>query len=336
MLDFNTDRLPGMRAFLCALCAFALASEVAPCAAAESYPARPIRLIVPYPPGGTTDYVAREVAQKLSEAWGQQVVVDNRPGAATVIGLSIVAKAAPDGYTVGFATSAALAVSPALGIKMPFDPLKDFAPVGLIATVPFMLVINPSVPANSVKELIDLARAQPGKLNFGSPGVGTPNHLGGELLKALAGIDIVHVPYKGGAAVVTDLVAGQVQIFFSSIPQIAPFLKNGRIKLLATATPARTRVMPEAPAVAETLPGFSCFTWYGLLLPAGAPNAIVTRFNADLNDALALPDLVQRLFGQGVETLSSTPEGMRGMMESETARWHELLKNAGITADTAR
>ena len=304
--------------------------------AQDSYPARPIRFIVPYPPGGSTDFVAREVAQKLSEAWGQQVVIDNRPGAGTLIGHNLGAKAPPDGYTLQFGTSAGLAVNPALGVKMPFDPLKDFVPVGLMTFVPFMLVVNPSMPVNSVKELIDLARSQPGKLNFGSPGVGTPNHLGGELLKALGGIDIVHVPYKGGAAAVTDLVAGQTQFMFSGIPQISAFTRNGRLKVIAVATPARTRVMPDMPAIAESIPGFNCTTWYGILVPTGTPRSIVLKVNAEMVKALARPEVIQRLLDQGVETAPSTPEAMRELMVAEIERWRTVIKNAGITTDVAR
>ena len=310
---------------------------LAPCVLAQgSYPSKPVRLIVPYPPGGSTDFVAREVAQRLSETWGQQVVIDNRPGAGTLIGLNLGAKAAPDGYTVQFGTAAGLAVIPALGVKMPFDPVKDFVPIGQMVRVPFVLVVHPSVPANSVKELIALAKAQPGKLNFGSPGIGTPNHLGGELLKALAGIDIVHVPYKGSGPAVTDVVAGQLQLMFSGIPQVSGFVKAGRLKLIAVATPTRTRVMPDAPAIAETLPGFDCSTWYGLLAPAHTPTAIVTRINADMNKALAQPDVIQRLLDQGVETATGTPRELQQLMSAELKRWSTVIKNAGITVDTAQ
>src|SRR5258705_9767636 len=200
---------------------------------AKDYPDKPIRLIVPYPPGGTTDFVAREIANKLGEAWGRQVVIDNRPGAGTLIGLNMGARSAPDGYTITFGTSAGLAVNPALGIKMPFDPGRDFAPIGLMVYVPYLLVVNPALPVRNIKELIELAKAQPGKLNFASPGVGTPNHLGIELLNIVAGVKFVHVPYKGGATAVTDLVAGQVQVLFSGTPQVSAFVKAGRLRGIA-------------------------------------------------------------------------------------------------------
>src|SRR5215212_5701996 len=215
-LILRQPRGEGMRkSFLWLSAALLLSASVAH--AQTNYPTRPIRLIVPYPPAGTTDFVGREVANKLSESLGQQVVIDNRPGAGTLIGLSLGAKAPPDGYTVTFATSAGLAVNPALGVKMPYDPLRDFVPIGLMVYVPFMLVVNADLPVRTVKELIELAKAQPGKLNMASPGVGTPNHLGIELLNTLAGVKLVHVPYKGGAAAITDLVAGRVQAIFSGI-----------------------------------------------------------------------------------------------------------------------
>jgi tripartite-type tricarboxylate transporter receptor subunit TctC len=269
--------------------------------AANDYPSKPIRLIVPYPPGGTTDFVAREIANKLGESWGRQVVIDNRPGAGTLIGLNMGARSAPDGYTITFGTSAGLAVNPALGIKMPFDPRRDFAPIGLMVYVPYLLVVNPSLPVRNIKELIELAKAQPGKLNFASPGVGTPNHLGIELLNIVAGVKFVHVPYKGGATAVTDLVAGQVQVLFSGTPQVSSFVKAGRLRVIAVATTKPTRVAPEFPPLADTYPGFDCNTWYGLLAPAGTSPAIVTKFNAELNRVLTDAGVIQRLLDQGVD-----------------------------------
>jgi len=304
--------------------------------AAKDYPSKPIRLIVPYPPGGTTDFVAREVAGKLGEAWGRQVVIDNRPGAGTLIGLTLGAKSAPDGYTITFGTSAGLAVSPALGVKMPFDPRRDFVPIGLIVYVPYLLVVNPALPVRSVKELIELAKAQPGKINFASPGVGTPNHLGVELLNIVAGVKFVHVPYKGGAPAVTDLVAGQVQVLLSGTPQVSSFIKAGRLRVIAVATPKPTRVAPEFPPIADTYPGFDCNTWYGLLAPAGTPTAIVAIINAELDRALTDPGLIQRLLDQGVEATPGTPAAFRELIAAETARWRTVIKSAGITADAAQ
>jgi tripartite-type tricarboxylate transporter receptor subunit TctC len=301
-----------------------------------AFPTKPIRLIVPYPPGGTTDFVAREVGNKLGEGLGAQVVIDNRPGAGTLIGLNLGARAAPDGYTVTFATSAGLAVNPALGVKMPFDPLRDFAPIGLMVYVPYLLVVNPQLPVRNVKELIELAKAQPGKLNFASPGVGTPNHLGIELLNILAGVKFVHVPYKGGVAAVTDLVAGQVQVLFSGTPQVQTFVKAGRLRVIAVATQKPTRVAPEFPPVADTYPGFDCNTWYGLVVPARTPGALITRLNVELNRALADPGVVQRLLDQGVEATPGTPAAFRELIVAETERWRMVIKSAGITAEAAQ
>jgi tripartite-type tricarboxylate transporter receptor subunit TctC len=300
------------------------------------YPAKPVRLIVPYPPGGTTDIVGREVANRMAEGLGQQVVVDNRPGAGSLIGVGLGARAAPDGYTVTFGTSAGLAVNPALGVKMAFDPLRDFVPIGMIAYSPFLLVIHPSLPVRNVKEFVALAKAHPGKLNFASPGVGTPNHLGIELLSSMGGVKFVHVPYKGGAPAVTDLVAGQVQAFFSSTPQVAPFLKAGRVRVIGVGTQKPTQVAPQVPPIADTYPGFDCNTWYGLLAPAGTAPAIVTRLSAELNRVLSDPAMAQRLLDLGVEARPGTAAALTEMAVSETERWRKVIKAAGITAEAAQ
>ncbi len=305
-------------------------------AQAQHYPAKPVRLIVPYPPAGTTDFVAREIGLKLGAAFAQQIVIDNRPGAGTLIGLTQGARAAPDGYTITFGTSAGLSIIPALGAKMAFDPLRDFAPLGLMVYVPYFLVVNPALPVRNVKELIDLAKAQPGKLNFASPGVGTPNHLGIEMLNSMAGVKFVHVPYKGGGPAITDLVAGQVQVMFSGTPQMSAMVKAGRLRVIATATPKPNRVAPEQPAIADIFPGFDCNTWYGLLAPSGTPAAIVTRFNTELNRALADPGVMQRLLDQGVEATPGTPSAFRQLIVSETERWRKVIKSAGITAESAQ
>jgi len=320
----------------CCTVLLACAAVASHAQSAADYPTKPVRLIVPYPPGGTTDFVAREIANKLGEAWGRQVVIDNRPGAGTLIGLNMGAKAASDGYTITFGTSAGLAVSPALGVKMPFDPRRDFAPIGLMVYVPYLLVVNPALPVRNIKELIDLAKTQPGKLNFASPGVGTPNHLGIELLNIVAGVKFVHVPYKGGATAVTDLVAGQVQILFSGTPQVSAFVKTGRLRVIAVATTKPTRVAPEFPPLADTYPGFDCNTWYGLLAPARTSSAIVNKFNTELNRVLADTGVIQRLLDQGVEATPGTPAAFRNLIAAETERWRTVIKSAGITPDTAQ
>ena len=314
----------------------ALALLAAPCVEAQTWPAKPVRLIVPYPPGGTTDIVAREVSGKMGEGLGSQILVDNRPGAGTLIGLGLGAKAAPDGYTIVFGTSAGLAVQPALGGRMPYEPVRDFVPIGMIAYSPFLLVVHPALPVRNVKELVALAKAHPGKLNFASPGVGTPNHLGIELLNSLGGVKFVHVPYKGGAPALTDLVAGQVQAFFSSTPQVVSFLQSGRLRVIGVGTQTRTRVAPQYPPIADTYPGFDCNTWYGLLAPAGTPPAVVTRLSAELNRVLTDPAMAQRLLDQGVEPRPGAASALTEMMVAETERWRKVIRNAGITAEAAQ
>lgn len=309
---------------------------LAPAAQQGPYPTRPIRLIVPYPPAGTTDFVAREIANNVGQALGQQIVIDNRPGAGTMLGLALGAKAPPDGYTITFGTSAGLAVNPALGTKMQYEPLRDFVPIGLMVYVPYLLVVNPELPVRNIRELIDLAKAQPGKLNFASPGVGTPNHLGIELLNSMAGVKFVHVPYKGGAAAVLDLVAGRVQVLFSGTPQVSSFVKLGRLRVIAVGTTRPTRVAPEFAPIADTFPGFDCNTWYGLVAPTGTPSAIISRFNTELNRTLANPAVIQRLLDQGVEATPGTSSAFRELIVSETERWRKVIKSAGITAEAAQ
>jgi tripartite-type tricarboxylate transporter receptor subunit TctC len=292
---------------------------------AQPYPSRPIRFIVPYPPGGSTDYTAREIAQRLSELWGQQLVIDNRGGAGSLIGHGMAASAAPDGYTLLLGTSTGLSIAPALGMKLAYDPQKDLAPIGLAVYSPYLLVVHASVPATSVKEFIDYAKTQPGKLNYGSSGTGTPNHLGGELIDLLAGIRTVHVPYKGGGPAMTDLISGQLQ-----------YMKSGRLRAIATGHPSRTRAAPDLPPIAETLPGFNNTTWYGLLAPSRTPRAIIERINSDLAKILAQPELAQRMLSQGIEAASSTPEGLSDMIRTETERWRKVIKGAGIALEAIR
>jgi tripartite-type tricarboxylate transporter receptor subunit TctC len=303
---------------------------------AQSYPARPIRFIVPYPPGGSTDYTAREIGQRLSELWGQQLVIDNRGGAGSLIGHGMAATAPPDGYTLLLGTSTGLSIAPALGTKLSYDPQKDLAPIGLAVYAPYLLVVHASIPASSVKEFIDYAKKQPGKLNYGSSGIGTPNHLGGEMMDVLAGIRTVHVPYKGGGPAMTDLISGQLQYMLTAIPQALPHVKSGRLRALATGHPSRTRAAPDLAPIAETLPGFNNTTWYGLLAPARTPREIVARVNADLNKIVAQPELAQRMLSQGIEAASSTPEALGEMIRTETERWRKVIKGAGIVAETIR
>ncbi|HYH42613.1 MAG TPA: tripartite tricarboxylate transporter substrate binding protein, partial [Burkholderiales bacterium] len=299
-----------------------LVSIASSCAFAQSYPSRPVRLVITYPPGGTTDFVGRPVAQKLSEILGQQVVVDNRGGAGGVIGTMIVAQAVPDGYTILLGTSSGMLINPLLQAKLPYDAFRDFAPVSRTNINPQALVTNAALPANSVKELIAYARANPGKLNAASSGTGTPNHLGTEMLKHLAKVDIVHVPYKGGGPAMTDLIAGQVQMQFSSIPTVLTHVKAGRIKMLAIGSAKRSPALPDTPTIAEGgVPGYEYTTWYGVFAPRKTPPAIVARLNEAVTKAVLSPEVGQRLIPNGAEPSASTPDELTRYMKEESARW---------------
>lgn len=304
--------------------------------AQPTYPAKPIRLVCPYPPGGASDFTARVIAPSLTEAWGQHVVVDNRGGAAGTIGHDVVARSAPDGYTLLLGTFGGMVSGPALGMKVPYDPVKDFTPIGLAVYTPWALVVNAAVPANSVKELIDLAKAKPGQLNYGSTGSGTPNHLGVVLLMALSGTNMVHVPYKSAGAATVELIAGRVQVLFSGLPQIIPHVKTGRLKALGIGHPTRMRALPNVPAIAETFPGFNNTGWYGLLGPLGTPRAIVNRVNAELNKTFGTPEMAKRLEIQGLEAATGTPEAFGEMIRNDLARWRKVIKDAGITMKSAQ
>src|SRR3954471_21928812 len=298
---------------------------------AQAYPTRPIRWIVTYPPGGPTDVVARAVGAKLTEAWGQQVVIDNRAGAAGIIGTELAAKAVPDGYTLLFGTSAGLTINPALSSKLPYDPVKDFIPVSLLVLNPQILVLNNAVPANTVKELIAYAKARPGQLNYASVGQGSPNHLGMELLKALAGIDMVHVPYKGTGPAITDLLGGQVQLMFNSMPVVLPLVKSGKLKGLAVGSAQRSPAIPDLPTVAEAgVPGFENVTWYGMFAPAKTSRDIIMKLNQQVVKILAQPEMAQRLASQGAEPRSSTPEELVKFMQVEATRWRKVIQAAGL------
>src|SRR5205809_3388235 len=267
----------------------ALLVVAAPVALGQAaYPTKPVRLVVPFPAGGTTDLLARAAAQRLSEAWGQQVIVDNRPGAAGNIGAELVARSAPDGYTLLMGTVGTHAINASLYAKMPYDHVKDFAPVILVAGVPNVLEVNPALPVNSVADLIKLAKAKPGQINFASSGSGTSIHLSGELFKTMAGVDMTHVPYKGSAPALTDLMGGQVQLMFDNLPSALPQIKGGRLRAIALTSTTRAAVLPDIPTVAESgLPGFEASSWFGILAPAGTPPAIVTWINAEVGKWVA-------------------------------------------------
>ena len=303
-------------------------------AAESNYPTRPIRIIVPYPPGGSTDPTARQLAQWLSEKFGQSIVVDNRPGAGATLGHALGAQATPDGYTLLLGTSGGLVTGPAFGTKVAYDPVKDFTPIGLAVDVPFLLIVHPNVPAKTVQDLIALAKAQPGKISFGSPGMGTPNHLGMELLKSMGKAEFVHVPYKGGGPALVDLMAGRIQALFGGIPYCAPAINSGKAKVLAVGHPTRTKFYPDVPAVAELLPGFTNTTWYGLLGPAKIPQHVVNKVNAEMKVALADPEFRKRLEALGLDPVSSTPKQLHDRIVSELARWTKVIKEAGIGASS--
>lgn len=298
-------------------------------ALAQSYPLRPIRMVVPNLAGSATDAVARMVAQRFTDAWGQQVVVDNRAGASGIIGTELTSKAAPDGYTVQMATSAGLIILPLL-TKVPYDSARDFSPITLVVNSPQMLVSHPSVAATNVEELVALARAKPNQLNCASPGTGTSNHLGCEMIKVMTKVDFLHVPYKGTSLAVTDLVGGQVHIMFNSMPAIWPLAKAGKLRALAHGGVKRSPAAPDVPTVAETLPGFQCTTWYALIAPRGVPQPIVSKLNGEMVKMLADPPFAKRLIDQGQEPQATTPAELATYMHAESERWALVVKSAGL------
>ena len=303
----------------------------APALAQSNYPNKPIRMIVPFPPGGPNDILGRVVAAKLTEQLGQQVVIDNRGGAGGIIGAEIVARAVPDGHTLLLGGTASLAINPGLHKKLPYDPLKDFAPISLLGTAPSLLTVHPSVAAKTVKELIALAQAKPGQLNFASAGVGTPPHLAGELFNSMTGTQIVHVPYKGGGPALTDLLAGQVGIYFSGISSVLPFVRENRLRGIAVTSGARTAVLPDTPTVAESgLPGYEVSNWYALVAPAATAPNIVARLNAETHKSLAAPDLRKRFLDLAADPQASTPQQLAAYNRSELAKWARAIKAAGI------
>jgi tripartite-type tricarboxylate transporter receptor subunit TctC len=316
------------------LVALALALGIVLEAAAQPYPAKSIRFIVPFPPGGSADILARAIGQKAGEGLGQSFVVENRPGAGTAIGAEALAKSAPDGYAIMIGTVSSHAINPALNPKLPFDPVKDFTPIALVASIPFAMVVHPSVPAKTVQEFVELARARPGTLNYSSAGSGTSNHLAGELLRSMTGIDIVHIPYKGSAPALNDLIAGQVSMMFDLVLTATPHVRSGAVRGLAVTGAQRSSALPGLPTVAESgIPGYEVSAWFGIFAPAGVPQPVVQRLNAEFVKALQQPDLRQRLASQGAEPLTSTPAEFSAYLASEIDKWAKLVKAAGMKAD---
>ena len=318
---------------LVACSAFALLG--APSALAQApFPTKPVRLVVPFPAGGTTDILARAAAQKLSETLGQQVIVDNRPGAGGNIGAELVAKAPADGYTLLMGTVGTHAINPSLYAKMPYDHVKDFAPVILVAGVPNVLVVNPEVPVKSVPELIAYAKANPGKLNFASSGSGTSIHLSGELFKAMTGVQMTHVPYKGSAPALTDLVGGRIQLMIDGGNVVQPFVLDGRARALLVTGDTRSPALPDVPSAREAgLPEFVIYGWQGVLAPAGTPQSVIDRVSREIAKALSAPELKSRLSSQGTEPAYLPPAEFRAYIAGEEKRWAQVIRTAKVTVD---
>ncbi|MBI3068682.1 MAG: tripartite tricarboxylate transporter substrate binding protein [Betaproteobacteria bacterium] len=323
---------PVLLALLC------LASPLAGRAAAQpdagaAYPARPLRIIVPYAAGGGGDILARMIGAKLTEAWGQPVVVDNRPGGGTIIGTDLAAKASPDGYTILLGTNTH-AVNETLYRKLPYRLMRDLAPVTQLATAPNILIVNPSVPARTLRELIALAKAKPRQVNYGSSGNGGTGHLAMELLKTMAGIDLVHVPYKGGGPALNALLAGEVSALFNNIIAAVPQVQAGRVRPLGVTSSRRSAALPEVPTIAESgVPGFEAIAWFGLFAPAGTPRAIVAKLSREVARVLKLPDIHDRLSSQGAEPVGSSADEFSAVIRSDIAKWGKVVKAARVVAD---
>ena len=311
-----------------------LAFSAAAHAQASNYPAKAIRIIVPFAPGGPNDLLGRIVGQKLNELWGRPTVIENRGGAGGTIGVDAAAKSPPDGYTLVIGGSSNLAVAPGLYARLPYDPLRDLTPISNIAIVPYVLTVNPHVPAKSVKELVALARSKKALLSYGSSGTGAMSHLAAELFKAASGVDIVHVPYKGTAPSVTDMIAGQIDMMFADLAAVAPHEKTGRLRLLATAGSVRSTAAPQLPTMAQAgVAGYAVDTWFGFVAPAGTPKDIVTKLNAAMVNGLKAPDVKQRFEELGYEAIGDTPEQFGATIKSDIEKFSRLIKSAGIKAE---
>ncbi len=322
-----------MRLFLLLVTAAVLDVAAPGASAAQTYPAKPIRLISPYAPGGGTDILARLIGQKLAENLGQSVIVDNRPGAGGIIGTEIVAKSPADGYTIMLASPSPIVVAPHLHRKLAYNPLKDLAPITLISIVPAVLVVHPSLPAKSVRELIALASSKPGQLTFSSSGNGGTGHLAGEMLKMMSGIDMVHVPYKGTGPATTAVLSGEVSLSFGNIISLLPHVKANRLHAVAVTTPKRSPVLPDTPAVAETLAGYSAGPWYGVLAPVGTPHDIIAKLNQEIVKILRSPEVKQNLSSEGADPVGSTPGEFAAHLSAETERWGKVVRQARMKID---
>jgi len=319
-----------LRALTAAVC---LAAHAFATAAAPPFPAKPVRIIVPFAPGGPTDIVARTVGQQLTLALGQPVVVDNRPGAGGVVGADLAAKSAADGYTLLLCSTGAMAINPGLLTSMPYDPVRDLAPITLVVTIPYLLLVNPAYPAQSVKELLALTRARPGQLNYGSAGTGTTSHLAMELFRSMAGIQVTHVPYKGSAPAATDLVGGQLQLLFDAPPSSLPFVRSGRLRALGISTLRRTPLLPDMPTIHEAgVPGYEVLTWSGICAPAGTPKAVVARLNEAIVQGVTSRETRDRFAAIGADVVANSSEEYRKFILAELAKWSRVIREAGVVA----
>ena len=303
-------------------------------AIAQQFPSKPVRIINPFAPGGATDIIARQMAQKLGEAWGQAVVVENRAGASGAIGVEMVANSPPDGHTLLIATQTTHAANPALYPKLPYDASKDFAPLTLAGSTPLALMVRPSLPVSSVKELVDFARKNPAKLVYASGGNGTSQHLTAELMKSMSGTYMLHIPYRGAGPAMTDLLGGQVDLMFDNLPTALPHIKAGKLRGLAVTSAVRSPLAPELPTMAESgLPGFELSTWFAFYAPAGTPRAVVDQIAGDMRRVLAQPDMQQRLAAIGVDIKASTPDELATFQRAELAKWGKIIKDSGAKVD---
>jgi tripartite-type tricarboxylate transporter receptor subunit TctC len=316
------------RAFSTLLC---VAAALLPSLAiAQNYPLRPVRTIVPFAPGGGADIVARGILPRLGESMGQQFVIDNRPGGGTLIGAELAARSAPDGYTLFVGITGTMAINPSIYRKLPYDPVRDFAPITMMANGPNVLVVHPSLPARSVKELIALARSRPGQMSYGSSGIGGAPHLAGELFKSMARVDMIHVPYKGAAPATTDLLAGHIQIMFAGMGAALPHIQAGKLRALAVASDARSPALPDAPTIGEFLKGFAAATWFGLFAPAGTPKEVVTLLHREIVRATTREDVRRQLLSLGYEPATLTPDQLGQYVKDEIAKWAGVIKAAAI------
>jgi len=334
MVESHPRSRRSRRVITLALAVLLVASTAAPAQTSTAYPVKPIRLIVPFAAGGPTDILARTIGQKLTQALGFQVIVDNRPGADGNIGTEIAAKSPPDGYTLLLATAGILTVNPSLHSRLPFDVVRDLAPIALAASITNVLIVHPSLPVKSVKDFIRLAQSRPGQLSYASSGTGSASHLAMELLKSTAHIDVVHIPYKGAAPGITDLIGGQVQVMLIGLPGALPAIKAGRLKALAVSSLRRSPAAPELPTIAEAgLPGFEVINWLGVLAAAGTSSDIIAKLNQEIDKALRQADVKERLVNQGFEVMGGTPEQFAAYIKRETAKWAKVVTATGAKAD---